>query len=87
MKEYRISLNELMFTNLCKSGFMLQKGELGTYNINITKMDLKDLSEGKIITKDYSPDVIKIALQDIGSELIREIIKRSPIYSDMYYEM
>jgi hypothetical protein len=87
MNEYRILLNEITFTNICKSGYLSYQGKFGKNDINITKLDLRKLSAGEIITKDYTDEVVKIALQDIGLELIKEIIKRSPIYSDMYYEM
>jgi len=85
-KEIRILLTEKTFTDLCKKGFL-------TYNsvyrneIYMTKIDIKDLSTGKIITKDGDEVVVKIALQDIGLELIREIIRRSPIYSELAYEI
>jgi len=87
MKETRILLNETNFTNLCKMGYFTHLGELGTMNISITKTDIKRLANGEIISKEFSNEVIKIALQDIGFELIKEIIKRSPMFSDMYYEM
>jgi TRAP-type mannitol/chloroaromatic compound transport system substrate-binding protein len=87
MKETRILLNETTFTNLCKMGYFTHFGELGRMNVNITKTDIKRLSKGEIISKDFSDEVIKIALQDIGFELIKEIVKRSPMFSDMYYEI
>jgi TRAP-type mannitol/chloroaromatic compound transport system substrate-binding protein len=87
MKETRILLNETSFTNLCKMGYFTHSGQLGTTNITITKNDIKKLASGEIVIKDFSDEVIKIALQDIGSYLIKEIIKRSPIFSEMYYEM
>lgn len=88
MKEIRILLNEVTFTNICKAGFLSHRGEsYGTIDIPITKNDIKQLATGKIITKDMGDDMIKIALQDIGFYLIKEIIRRSPMYSEMYYEI
>jgi TRAP-type mannitol/chloroaromatic compound transport system substrate-binding protein len=87
MKETRILLNETTFTNLCKMGYFTHNGQLGTTNITITKNDIKKLTNGEIVSKDFSDEVIKIALKDIGFELIKEIIKRSPMFSEMYYEM
>jgi TRAP-type mannitol/chloroaromatic compound transport system substrate-binding protein len=87
MKETRILLNETTFTNLCKMGYFTHLGELGTQNVTITKTDIKRLSKGEIISKDFSNETIKIALQDIGFELVKEIIKRSPMFSEMYYEI
>jgi TRAP-type mannitol/chloroaromatic compound transport system substrate-binding protein len=87
MKETRILLNETTFTNLCKMGYFTHNGQLGTTNVSITKNDIKRLANGEIVSKDFSDEVIKIALKDIGFELIKEIIKRSPMFSEMYYEM
>lgn len=86
--ETRILLNETTFTNLCKSGFLTQKDpQYGTIDLHITSMDMKNLASGGIVTKDINGSLFKIALQDIGLELIKEIIRRSPVYSQMYYEI
>ena len=87
MDEYKILLNETTFTNLCKSGYLSFQGKFGKNDVYFTKLDLKELSQGNIVTKEYTDEVVKVALQDIGAELIKEIIKRSPIYGDMYYEI
>ena len=87
MKEIRILLTELTFTNLCKSGFITQNTEYGRMDISITKRDLQTLVTGQILTKDVNGLVVKMALQDIGMEHIKEIIRRSPLFSEMYYEL
>lgn len=87
MKETRILLNEITFTNLCKKGYFEHVGELGRQDVSIYKADIRKLYNGEIISKELSNEVVKIALQDIGLELIREIIKRSPVFSEMYYEL
>jgi len=88
MRETRILLTETTFTNLCKSGFIPQKSATyGSIDINITKADMAVLTSGKILSKDIGSEPFQIALQDIGLTLIREIVKRSPIYSEMYYEI
>jgi len=88
MKEIRILLNETSFTNICKMGYITQRrDDVGTFDVSITKADLKQISTGEVLEKEVNGVTIKMALQDIGSELIKEIIKRSPIYSDMYYEL
>lgn len=87
MKENRILLNEISFTNLCKSGFYrFYSKETGTDEISFTKLDMKSLAKGEIIEKNVG-NLYKFALQDIGFELTKEIIKRSPIYSEIYYEI
>jgi len=88
MKEIRILLNETNFTNLCKSGYFTYRSpQYGSIDIRLTKPDMKVITTGDILTKDVGGEIFQIALQDIGLELIREIIKRSPVYSDMYYEI
>ena len=86
MKETRILLTETTFTNLCKSGFIPQKSAMyGSIDLNITKEDMSVITKGDILSKDIGGELFKVALQDIGFTLIREIIKRSPIYSEMYH--
>ena len=81
-KEIRILLNESTFTQLCKTGFLKDARHLGKTEIHITKVELKDISIGNIFEKEVDGNLVKVALQDIGTELIEEIIKRSPIYSN-----
>jgi hypothetical protein len=84
MEEIRISLNQATFTQLCKVGFLfLNSQKTGRIEIYITKQDMREISSGSVLKKITQGISFEIALQDIGSDLIREIIKRSPIYSDM----
>lgn len=88
MKEIRNSLNETMFTNICKHGFIRHQSVLsGTFDVRFSKNDIKKLCTGKIVEKDADDTVLKFALQDIGLDIIREVIKRSPIYSDLIQEI
>lgn len=83
--EIRISLNEELFTNLCKFGYITkQLPEEGRTDIRFTNSDIKSLSLGEILTKEVGSIKILIALQDIGNDLVIEIVKRSPIYSDVF---
>jgi len=59
---------------------------LGRIEIPITKRDIKAIATGELLKKSTS-DNYEIILQDIGFELTKEIIKRSPMYSDLYYEL
>jgi hypothetical protein len=87
-REIRTSLNESMFTNICKHGFIRHQSTLsGTYDISFTRIDIKHLCKGEVLEKQTDDAVLKLALQDIGSELIREIVKRSPIYSELSQEI
>jgi hypothetical protein len=83
MDEKRILLNESTFTNLCKMGFLKD----GNIQLNFTSNEIATLCKGEILEKtynDWSGNIIfKFALQDIGFEIINEILKRSPIFSDL----
>jgi hypothetical protein len=87
-REIRTSLNESMFTNICKHGFIRHQSTLsGTYDISFTRIDIKHLCKGEVLEKQTDDAVLKFGLQDIGSDLIREIVKRSPIYSELSQEI
>jgi hypothetical protein len=87
-REVRIVLNEGMFTSICKHGFVKHQSTLsGTYDVRFTRIDMKHLCTGEILEKQTDDAVLKFALQDLGSELIREIVKRSPIYSELSQEI
>jgi hypothetical protein len=87
-KEIRASLNEVMFTNICKHGFIKHQSTLtGTYDIRFTRVDMKQLCNGDILEKEADDAVLKFTLQDLGLEMIREIVKRSPIYSELSQEI
>jgi hypothetical protein len=87
-REIRTSLNEAMFTSICKHGFMKHQSTLsGTYDVRFTRVDMKQLCIGEVLEKQTDDAVLKFGLQDIGSELIREIVKRSPIYSELAQEI
>lgn len=83
-KETRILFNEDSFTNLCKMGFIKhQSPAIGRFDLHFYKHDIIKLAKGEIVSKDVDAEVFKFMLQDIGSETIREIIKRSPIYYEL----
>lgn len=87
MKEVRILLDEDKFIALCKSGFVRYNHQIeGNYEIPITKEDVKVLANGEILSKPMEKD-FKIALADLGLEYIKEIIKRSPLYAELYYKL
>jgi hypothetical protein len=88
MQEKRILLTESSFTNLCKFGFIVfSSPETGRDEISMTRLDIKSLAKGQIVEKNIG-NSYKVALQDnLDPELIKEIIKRSPIYSELYYEL
>ncbi len=87
MKEIRTVLTETTFTNLCKKGFIKVSTNLGTSTLNFNKTDIVALTTGEIIEKTEDDTTFLFALQDLGVEIIREIVKRSPIFSDLSQEI
>jgi len=81
--ENRISLNEAMFTNLCKMGYIKD----GNNQLTFTSTEIAKICKGEILEKNIENwgeiNNYKFLLQDIGFDLINEILKRSPIYSDL----
>ena len=85
MKETRTLLNEAMFTNLCKMGYYTAVENNSKNDLYFTKEDIRLLVTGKIVEKEasYAQTNWLFLLQDIGFDNINEILKRSPIYSDL----
>jgi len=85
MKEMRILLNEPMFTNLCKKGYYTAVENNSKNDLYFTNEDIRLLTNGKVVTKEasYAQTNWMFMLQDIGFDLINEILKRSPIYADL----
>ena len=81
-----IILNESKFTGLCKIGFMTIHNDMGRDDLYLSKRDIKSLYENKEVTKiQGNTYVIKLNIED--DYLIKDIIKRSPLFGDMYYEL
>ncbi len=73
-----IILNEVTFTNVCKIGIL----RIGSTEIFFSKKDILDLIKNKEINKDQ--DILyNIRISNISDFTINEIIKRSPIFSDL----
>jgi len=87
MKERKIYLDEFYFTNLCKFGFIKHASNLGTIDLDITKKDITDLYNGKEVIKDFSDESVKILLSNLDQVLVKEIIRRSPVFSELYYQL
>jgi len=81
--EKRILLNDIAFTSLAKKGYLTD----GSVQLQLTNREMALLCQGKIVDKPQiewgGTTEYKIALQDIGFEMINEILKRSPIYADL----
>ena len=88
MKEVKVLLNEATFTTVCKAGFLTYIPTSGTkIELSFTYQDVKKLATGEIITKSFSELTFLIALQDIGIPMIKEILMRSPVFSNLAQEI
>ena len=87
-KEIRILLTEGTFTHMCKQGFITYfTSPTSRIEFPISSMDMRLITKGEILSKEVEGHLFNIALQDIGTEMIREILKRSPVFSGMAYEI
>jgi hypothetical protein len=75
-KEIRTVFNEVTFTNLCKSGIAKHGIDYNKTDVYFTKQDIKKLVSGEIVTKNENDQVFLYLLQDIGFELIKNILLR-----------
>lgn len=84
IKEIRTILTEEMFTHVCKVGFIsIRSNDFGKTDINFNRFDILQLVKGEIISKELGTEVFKFALQILDLEMIKEIVKRSPIFSEL----
>lgn len=84
--ENRILVNEILFTEICKKGYLSTRDEFGNIDVHFSKQDIKNLCAGKIIEKDQFSPKTMFALANIGDEMMN-ILKRSPVYYGLYEEL
>ena len=82
--EKRIVVTEPMLVGICKRGFI----QIDTDNqVSFTSREIAQLCQGKILDKEvvgWSENTnFKFALQDIGFDMINEILKRSPLFGEL----
>lgn len=83
----KITLNESNFTGVCKLGFFnFNSIESGREEISFSKRDIKLLLETGKLNKQLA-NLYEFTLSGIDFETAKEIVKRSPLYSELYYEV
>jgi hypothetical protein len=88
MKEIRKILDEISFTNLCKLGYISVTTEMGKSNLYFNKNDIKTLIYGgDILEKEIDDAKFLFIMDNLDIEYIKEILKRSPIYSEIVEEI
>jgi hypothetical protein len=60
---------------------------MGKTDVFVNRNDIRTLVKGEILTIPVDEEDFKIALQDIGFTMIREILKRSPLFSELAEEI
>jgi hypothetical protein len=79
--EKRIVVDEPMFIGICKRGFIQVDKDT---QVSFTSREVSHLCQGRILDKEvvgWSENInFKFALQDIGYDMINEILKRSPLF-------
>ena len=85
MENTKIILTETLLTNICKNGFFTYSSkELGTINLYFTKIDIDSLRKNEIVTKSIEDFIFDFKADErIEDGMINEIIKRSPLFSDL----
>lgn len=82
--EKRIVVTEPMLVGICKRGFIQVDAD---NQVSFTSREVAHLCQGRILDKEivgWSENTIfKFALQDIGFDMINEILKRSPLFGDL----
>lgn len=84
MESLKIILAEPQFTQLCKLGFVTRKDEnLNLTDIYFNRVDIKNLVDGNIVSKDCNGVEIEFVVSRIEREQLIEIVKRSPIFYEL----
>ena len=84
--EKRILVDEKLFTEICKKGFLTSRDQFGNIDVHFTKLEIKDLCAGKIVEKAQFEPKTLFALANLGEEMMN-ILKRSPVFYGLYEEL
>jgi hypothetical protein len=76
-------LNTPQFTQLCKTGFMTKQTPEGRGDLQFYSIDMLELCNGKIVEKQFNSETYRFQVAGISNDDIKEIVKRSPIYSNI----
>lgn len=87
MNQKKILLNETTFTLVCKSGFIRYSSNFGNIDLHLSKRDMIALFNREIVNKELQNETVSIAVMEIDAVVLKEIIKRSPVFAELYYEL
>ena len=87
-KEIRILLNEAQFSQVVKIGRIVYvTTNASKTEFPLSSMDVREMCNGKILIKKVDDQIFEIAIAKIDKETIKEILKRTPLYSSLAEEI
>ena len=70
-----VYFNEIQFTDVCKTGFINREP--------VTKLQMINFIKEGFIIRNINQKDYKIIMPNLEFELLKGIVKRSPLYSDI----
>jgi hypothetical protein len=86
-KEIRILLTEALFSQSVKTGFITYLTNESRIEFPLTSFELREMISGKVLMKKMDSQIIQVAMAEMKAEHIKEILRRSPLYSSMAEEI
>ena len=86
-KEIRILLTEAQFSQVVKMGRIVYMTDTSKVEFPLSSLDVREICNGKILTKNIDEQIFQIAIGKMDKEIIREILKRTPLYSSLAEEI
>lgn len=87
-KDIKILLNEASFSQALKMGRIIYNiNEFSKIEFPLTSIDVREICNGKILMKKIEDLIVQVAIVQLPKELIREILKRTPLYSSLAEEI
>ncbi len=86
-KEIRILLTEAQFSQVVKMGRIVYMTDASKVEFPLSSLDVREICNGKILTKNIDEQIFQIAIGKMDKEIIREILKRTPLYSSLAEEI
>lgn len=87
-KEIRILLTEAQFSQVVKMGrIVYMNNDTSKVEFPLSSLDVREICNGKILMKNTDEQIFQIAIARMDKEIIREILKRTPLYSSLAEEI
>ncbi len=87
-KEIILTLDEPSLTYIIKHGVVIHQSTLtGRHDVHFNKIDIRQLIKNRTYLREMDDAIIKYNIADyLKNDTIKEILKRSPVYSDLALE-